>query len=65
MTIKVCVVGLGYIGLPTATFIASKGFDVIGVDTNNEIIDKVNQGLSHFMNLISISCYKMLLIKEN
>ena len=48
MTIKVCVVGLGYIGLPTATFIASKGFDVIGVDTNNEIIDKVNQGLSHF-----------------
>ena len=27
---------------------ASKGFDVIGVDTNNEIIDKVNQGLSHF-----------------
>ena len=65
MTIKVCVVGLGYIGLPTATFIASKGFDVIGVDTNNEIIDKVNQGLSHFYEPDLDKLLQKLLIKEN
>ena len=31
---KVCVLGLGYIGLPTAAILATSGFDVIGVDTD-------------------------------
>ena len=34
----VCVVGLGYIGLPTAATLASRGIDVIGVDINPRLI---------------------------
>lgn len=40
----VCVVGLGYIGLPTAAFIASKGLNVVGVDINEEYVRKINAG---------------------
>jgi UDP-N-acetyl-D-mannosaminuronic acid dehydrogenase len=35
----VCVVGLGYIGLPTAATLASRGVEVIGVDTNPHVVD--------------------------
>ncbi|MGO2112345.1 MAG: UDP-N-acetyl-D-mannosamine dehydrogenase [Pseudoclavibacter sp.] len=41
---SVCVVGLGYIGLPTAAFIASKGLSVIGVDVNEAVVEQVNRG---------------------
>lgn len=44
---KVCVVGLGYIGLPTATLSASAGHEVIGVDTNQTVVDSVNDARSH------------------
>ena len=44
---KVCVVGLGYIGLPTATLAASAGNEVIGVDTNQSIVDSINGAHSH------------------
>ena len=40
----VCVIGLGYIGLPTAAFIASKGVEVIGVDVNQNFVDRINAG---------------------
>ncbi len=36
---KICVIGLGYIGLPTAAMFANQGLEVIGVDTNQSIID--------------------------
>lgn len=41
---SVCVVGLGYIGLPTAAFIASKGVKVTGVDVNPQFVDSINRG---------------------
>lgn len=41
---SVCVVGLGYIGLPTAAFIASKGIKVTGVDVNAAFVESVNRG---------------------
>ena len=41
---KVCVVGLGYIGLPTAAFIASKGVHVTGVDVNSKFVESINKG---------------------
>lgn len=41
---RVCVVGLGYIGLPTAAFIASKGIKVTGVDVNPTYVDAINAG---------------------
>jgi UDP-N-acetyl-D-mannosaminuronic acid dehydrogenase len=44
---KVCVIGLGYIGLPTASILATHGFDVTGVDVNSEIIEVVNKGGVH------------------
>ena len=39
---KITVIGLGYIGLPTAAMFASKGIQVIGIDVNKDIIDSVN-----------------------
>ena len=41
---KVCVVGLGYIGLPTAAFIADSGISVLGVDINERHVEKINKG---------------------
>ncbi len=41
---KVSVVGLGKLGLPLAVSIASKGFEVIGVDINSRNVEKVNKG---------------------
>lgn len=44
---KVIVSGLGYIGLPTASLIATKGFEVRGVDVSEHIVDTINQGKIH------------------
>ena len=41
---SICVIGLGYIGLPTAALIANKGFSVSGVDTNQKVVSALNQG---------------------
>jgi UDP-N-acetyl-D-mannosaminuronic acid dehydrogenase len=44
----VCVVGLGYIGLPTAATLASRGVDVVGVDINPQVVEAVNAGRCYF-----------------
>jgi UDP-N-acetyl-D-mannosaminuronic acid dehydrogenase len=44
----VCVVGLGYIGLPTAATLASRGVEVIGVDVNPQVVKAVNAGQPYF-----------------
>ncbi len=44
---KVAVIGLGYIGLPTAALIASRGLQVLGVDTNKDIVSTVASGAIH------------------
>src|ERR1700742_876196 len=41
------VIGLGYIGLPTAALIASRGMQVIGVDTNEHVVRTVAAGTIH------------------
>lgn len=46
---KICVVGLGYIGLPTACLLASKGFSVHGVDVNPKAVDFINMGKAHIV----------------
>ena len=43
------VIGLGYIGLPTAVLIANSGIKVTGVDINKEIIDLLNKGDLHII----------------
>ena len=39
----VCVIGLGYIGLPTAALIANKGYLVSGIDVDEDIVSKINK----------------------
>lgn len=46
---KISVVGLGYIGLPTAAVFAQHGIDVIGVDVNKYAVDTINQGKIHIV----------------
>ena len=48
-TKTVCVVGLGYIGLPTAAVLASNGYQVVGVDLNTHAVDTINQGRIHIV----------------
>lgn len=48
---KIVLFGLGYIGLPTATLFAKNGFEVIGVDINQKIVDSVNEGYSPIIEL--------------
>jgi UDP-N-acetyl-D-mannosaminuronic acid dehydrogenase len=45
---RICVVGLGYIGLPTAATFASRGLDVIGVDISERVVSAINAGQAHF-----------------
>jgi UDP-N-acetyl-D-mannosaminuronic acid dehydrogenase len=44
---KVCVIGLGYTGLPTAAIFATHGCQVVGVDINPSIIETISQGKVH------------------
>ncbi len=44
-TIKVCVIGIGRIGLPTALSFANSGFDTIGMDINQNLVDQINNGI--------------------
>lgn len=41
---KVAVIGLGYIGLPTAAILATNGLEVVGVDVKIENVDAINRG---------------------
>ena len=44
---KVCVIGLGYIGLPTASTFATHGLNVVGVDTNAHVLSTLRSGGIH------------------
>jgi len=46
---RVSVVGLGYIGLPTAALFASRKTEVVGVDINRHAVDTINQGRIHIV----------------
>lgn len=43
------MLGLGYIGLPTAALIASRGLKVTGVDINNNVVETINKGQIHIV----------------
>ncbi len=47
--VTVCVVGLGYIGLPTAALLASRGYQVHGVDIRPDVVATVNRGVARAM----------------
>lgn len=46
---QVCVVGLGYTGLPTAAILASRGYNVRGVEINPEARETINGGHAHIV----------------
>ncbi|MCS4307421.1 UDP-N-acetyl-D-mannosaminuronic acid dehydrogenase [Rheinheimera pacifica] len=46
---RVSVIGLGYIGLPTAAVIASRGVEVLGVDVSEHAVNTINQGKIHIV----------------
>lgn len=46
---RVSIVGLGYIGLPTAAVLASHGVEVVGVDIKPEAVDTINDGKTHII----------------
>lgn len=41
---NICIIGLGYIGLPTAAMFAINGHQVLGVDVNKKVVDALNKG---------------------
>ncbi|XAM01292.1 UDP-N-acetyl-D-mannosamine dehydrogenase [Phycisphaeraceae bacterium D3-23] len=44
-----CILGMGYIGLPTATILATRGYRVVGVDTDPAVVESLNAGRTHFI----------------
>lgn len=57
-TAVVCIVGLGYVGLPNAVLIANKGFTVIGADISPRIVDATNNGVSHINDPVLLTQVK-------
>ncbi|NRP30884.1 MULTISPECIES: UDP-N-acetyl-D-mannosamine dehydrogenase [unclassified Aliiroseovarius] len=46
---RISVIGLGYIGLPTAAMFASRRVEVVGVDVNRHAVDTINRGEVHIV----------------
>ena len=46
---RISVIGLGYIGLPTAAMFASRKMKVIGMDINQHVVDTINAGKIHIV----------------
>jgi UDP-N-acetyl-D-mannosaminuronic acid dehydrogenase len=44
---KICILGLGYIGLPTASMLAAHGFHVVGVDSDENVVETMSNGEVH------------------
>ena len=44
---KICIMGQGYIGLPTAALFARNHCEVVGVDVNEQIVENLNKGIIH------------------
>ena len=43
-TAKIAIIGLGYVGLPLAIEIVQAGFEVVGIDIDEQKINLINQG---------------------
>jgi len=46
---KICIIGLGYIGLPSAALLANRGHQIHGVDVVPEVVDTINKGNIHIV----------------
>ena len=70
---KICIMGQGYIGLPTAALFTRSHCEVVGVDINEKIIENLNKGIIHIeepgitdiiKNAIKLKVYKASLTPE-
>lgn len=61
---KVAVIGLGYVGLPTAVELAKTGFPVFGIDIKKERVNKVNNGKSYISDVPSRDLNKVIKTKK-
>ena len=70
---KICIIGQVYIGLPTAALFTRNHCEVVGVDVNEEIVNKLNQGIIHIeepgisniiKNAVNTNVYKASLTPE-
>ncbi len=59
---KVSIIGLGYVGLPLVCLIASKGYEVVGVDLDKKKIEKIKNG---FSPVEDVSSEEIKLVKDN
>ena len=48
---KICIVGLGYVGLPLLIHLGKKRFNLIGYDRDVKKIDNLNRGISYISNI--------------
>ena len=48
---RVAIIGLGYVGLPTAIAVANSGFDVVGIDINEKRVRQLNEGHSFIQEI--------------
>jgi UDP-N-acetyl-D-mannosaminuronic acid dehydrogenase len=62
MVKEICIIGLGYIGLPTASMFATQGYNVTGVDVNEDIIESMKNGNIHIdepgLDIIALAALK-------
>lgn len=64
-TSKITIIGMGYIGLPTATMFASAGYTVYGYDVNQEVIDTLKKGKIHIVEPDLNGLFKTVLESGN
>lgn len=48
MNIKICIIGLGYVGLPMSCVLSEAGYQIIGIDINKEYINKLKKGQCNY-----------------
>src|SRR6266566_6121409 len=63
-SLRVAVIGLGYVGLPLATAFAEAGFQVTGVDVDEQKVDAVNRGESYIPDIANSTIQKLLEAKR-
>ena len=62
---KVVVIGMGYIGLPTATLIAKNNTNVLGVDVNPKVVEKLQKGEIHIVEPDLNEVFQAVIENEN
>ena len=58
-TLKVGIIGLGYVGLPLAVEFALSGYDVLGFDVQAEKVEKVNNGINYIGDVVNAELAKL------